>query len=306
MSARSGFRGAKPTSPVVTTDLGQRFTGLDFGLLATSASLWGASFLFMAVALEAFGPGVITFGRILFGSIALGPWPASRKRLEPGALGRIALLAIFWLALPFTLFPIAEQWIDSALTGMLNAAMPLFTVVVAFFFGTRSSSRLIVALGVGFAGVMLISAPSFVSAGSSALGVVLVLIATVSYAIAVNLLAPLQARYGTLPVLWRAQLIALLLTAPGAIYGLGDSSFSLKALVAVMALGAGGTGLAFVSAGVLMGRVGPTRGSIITYAMPIVAIFLGVVFRNERLVTLEIAGICVVLVSGFWTSRLRG
>src|SRR5436309_1286640 len=109
----------------------------------------------------------------------------------------------------------------------------------------------------------------------------LVLLAVLFYGIAVNLAVPLQQRYGALPVLFRAQLVALVLLAPAALVSLPSSDFALSSALAVMALGFFGTGWAFVAMTTLVGRVGATRGSVAIYFLPVVAIALGVVFRDE-------------------------
>ena len=72
---------------------------------------------------------------------------------------------------------------------------------------------------------------------------------------------------------------------------------------AVALLGALGTGLAFVAAGTLFGRVGATRGSVIGYLIPVVALALGVGFRDEHVAALAVAGLCLVLVGAWLTSR---
>ncbi|NIP77261.1 MAG: EamA family transporter, partial [Xanthomonadales bacterium] len=88
---------------------------------------WGSSFLFIDIALDDVAPGVIPFVRILFGAGALAIFPAARRPIDRHDWGRITILAIIWMASPLTLFSIAQQWINSALAGMLNAGMPLFS-----------------------------------------------------------------------------------------------------------------------------------------------------------------------------------
>jgi drug/metabolite transporter (DMT)-like permease len=82
-----------------------------------------------------------------------------------------------------------------------------------------------------------------------------------------------------------------------------DSSLEWRPVAAVVVLGALGTGLAFVAAGTLFGRVGATRGGVIGYLIPVVALALGVVFRNEHVAALAIAGLFLVLAGAWLTSR---
>jgi drug/metabolite transporter (DMT)-like permease len=154
----------------------------------------------------------------------------------------------------------------------------------------------------GFAGVVAISLPS-VGEGSNALGIGLVLLAALLYGFAFNLTAPLQRRHGALPVIWRAQLVAVVLVLPAAVAGIPSSDFDLPALLAVLALGALGTGLAFYWFASLIGSVGAPRGSIAIYFVPVVAIALGVTLRDEPLHAAALTGTALVLAGAYLTSR---
>ena len=131
----------------------------------------------------------------------------------------------------------------------------------------------------------------------------LVLVATVCYAFATNMMVPLQQRYGSLPVMARAQWLAALMVTPFGLYGLTESSFAWPSLLAMLAVGVLGTGLAFVLAGSLTGRVGATRSAFITYAIPVVALVLGVVFRDEVIAPVAIGGVFLVITGAFLASR---
>ncbi len=280
------------------------FAPVDWGLLAGAAAIWGSSFLFTAIALDAFAPGLVTLARVGFGALTVAAFPGSRRRVDRADRPRLVLLGLCWMAFPLTLFPVAQQWIDSSLTGMLNSAMPLMTVLVSWLaFATPTGPRRLVGVGVGFLGIVLIGAPELSTAGTGALGVVLVVVAVTSYGVAVNLAVPLQQRYGTLPVLARALAAATVMVAPLGIVGLGESHFDPGAVAACVALGAGGTGIAFVFAATLAGRVGAVRTSIITYAIPVVAVVLGVVFRDETVTPWALIGTLVVGVGAWLASR---
>lgn len=282
----------------------EAFRPTDWGLLAAVALTWGASFLFIDIGLDAFSPYVIAFGRIAFGCITLAFVPSARGTIDRGDWPRIALLAVIWMAVPLTLFPLAEQHVNSALAGMLNGGMPILTAVVATALGLhRPGAIQITGLVVGFVGVALISADSFAVGGDEAFGVVLILGALVCYAFSANLAVPLQHRYGGPTLMLRVELIGAVLTAPLAVWGLRDSHFEWGPFLAVATLGVLGTGLAFALMASLVGRVGATRGSIVTYLMPPISIALGVVVRDDHVPSLAIAGTAVVLVSAFLVSR---
>lgn len=280
------------------------FRPTDWGLLAAVALTWGASFLFIDIGLDAFSPYVVAFLRIAFGALTLAFVPAARGRVDRDDRARIALLAVIWMAVPLTLFPLAEQHVNSALAGMLNGGMPILTAVVATALGLRRPGRIqVIGLVVGFAGVVLISADSFRVGGDEAFGVLLIFGALICYAFSANLAVPLQQRYGGPTLMLRVELVGAVLTAPMAVYGLGDSHFAWRPFLAVLTLGVLGTGAAFAVMAALLGRVGATRGSIVTYLMPPVSIVLGVAVRDDHIAALSVVGMAVVLVGAVLVSR---
>jgi drug/metabolite transporter (DMT)-like permease len=281
------------------------FAGVDWLLFLIVGTIWGSSFLFMAIGLESFRPGLVTWLRILFGASALWLVPGARTaRIDRADRARLQLLSITWVAIPFTLFPLAQGSVNSAIAGMLNGAAPIFTALVATILLRRPpGSRQLVGIPLGFLGVAAI-AFSVASQGSSkVLGVILILIATICYGIAFNVATPLQQRYGSLPVMARILAIGAVLTAPIGVASIPGSHFSWPALFAVAAVGVLGTGLAFVLMGQLVGRVGPTRASIVGYLIPVVALLLGVLVRDDEVGPFAIAGVALVVAGAYLTSR---
>ena len=283
------------------------FLPFDWLLLVTAAGIWGASFLFMDVALDHEHPGLVAFLRPALGLLALLAFPASRRPVDRADRGRLVVLGITWMAFPLTMFPLAQQWIDSSVAGMLNSGMPVATVLVAAFaFGVRSSRLQVAGILIGLVGILLIGLPTATSGDTSALGVIFVLLAVTSYGIAANLAGPLQRRYGSAAVLSRVLAVATVATAPFGLFGLAHSSWSTQAFAANLAVGLGGTGVAYLAAATLIGRVGPVRMSVVTYLVPVVAAVLGVVVLGEVLVTWQVLG-AAVLIGGAWlTTRASG
>lgn len=277
----------------------------DWALFLVTAGIWGASFLFIAIGLDAFEPGLVTMLRVGFGTVTVWAFPAARTPIDRSDWLRVALLGLLWLAFPLTMFPIAQQWIDSSLTGMLNSAMPLLTVLVSWLvFATPTGPKRLAGVAVGFAGILMVGVPEATTAGTSAAGVALVLAAVTSYGFAVNVAGPLQRRYGALPVMARALSVACVLVMPLGLLDGAGSAFAWDSLVACTALGVGGTGVAFVFAATLAGRVGPVRTSIITYIIPVVAIALGLVFRDETVSWVSLVGTGIVLCGAWLTTRV--
>jgi drug/metabolite transporter (DMT)-like permease len=275
----------------------------DSMLLIIPGVIWGASFLFIAEGLRAIGPMGVTFVRILVGFLTLSLVSAARRPMAREAWPGVALLGVLWLAFPLSMFPFAEQHVSSALTGMLNGANPLFTAIVASLLARRAPSRAVaLGLGVGLAGAVLVGWPTIHEGRSSLLGVALILAALVSYGFALNLARPLQQKHGALPVIWRAQAVGLVLTAPLGVPDLLAAHWTPGPLASLLALGAFGTGVAYVVLAVAAGRVGATRASATTFLIPPVALVLGVVVRGERVALLSVLG-GAVCVAGAWLIR---
>jgi drug/metabolite transporter (DMT)-like permease len=282
-----------------------RFAAPEWLMLTGVSLTWGASFLFIDIGLEHFAPALVAFGRIAFGALTLGAFPAARRPVPRSEWPLIAAMGVTWMAIPFVLFAVAQQWIDSSLAGMINAATPLFVALVAAAAVRQLPSRLqATGLIVGFGGVVAISLPS-VGSGSNALGIGLVLLAAFLYGFAFNIAAPLQRRNGSLPVIWRAQLVAVVLVLPFAAVGATQSSFDWSSLLAVAALGSLGTALAFFWFTTLIGRVGSTRASVAIYLVPVVAILLGAALNDETIHAAAMLGTALVLAGAYVTSRPR-
>jgi drug/metabolite transporter (DMT)-like permease len=280
------------------------FTAVDWTLFVAIGGIWGSSFLLIAIGLDAFEPGLITWLRILFGAAVLWLVPAARRRMDRADVPRLVAMSVLWVAIPFTLFPIAEQHITSGATGLLNGALPLFAVAIGSLMLRRLPGRpQALGLAVGFGGIAAIALPTLTEGSSEATGVLLALLATVCYGVAINIAAPLTQRYGSLPVMARMLALASAMTAPLGLLGLRGSAFDAASFAAVAGLGIVGTGLAFVLMGRLVAHVGSTRASFATYQIPVVAMILGVVFRDDRVHALSVVGIALVIAGALLASR---
>jgi drug/metabolite transporter (DMT)-like permease len=277
------------------------FAASDWVLFILPGLIWGTSFAFIDVAVESgLRPGVVTWGRIVLGAATLAVLRDARRTIDPADRWPIVALSVTWLAFPFTLFPIAQQWVSSSVAGLLNAAIPLFAAVVASLALRRLPGPFqLVSLAVGVVGVALIAAPSLDDGRSTAVGVVLVLVAVSSYGVAVNLNVPLVQKYGPVAVFWRAQLISSVLTTPFGVWSLRGSHTDAGGVAAMVCLGIFSTAIAFVLMSRLLARVGSTRGAAVTYIEAIAALALGVAWRNDHLTTVQFVGCVVLLVGAF-------
>ena len=160
-------------------------------------------------------------------------------------------------------------------------------------------------LFVGSLGVVLIALPTLGEGQSSALGVAQIISALMCYGLALNIAVPLQQRHGALPVLWRAQAVALVLTVPLGLVHLDEVEFDWGPFLAIVALGVLGTSFAYVLAATNAGRLGSTRASVTTYIIPVVSLALGALVRNETVAVLAVLG-CAVALFGAWLAGRRG
>ncbi|HET7409730.1 MAG TPA: DMT family transporter [Paracoccaceae bacterium] len=282
----------------------EAFAPLDWGLLAAVALMWGASFLLIDLGLDSLHPASVAWMRLAFGAATLACIPQARRPMARADWPLIALLGCVWMAVPFLLFAVAQQWIASSLAGMINGAAPLFTAAIAaLWYGRAPRGWQLAGLVIGFAGVLAIYWPAIGGVRATALGAGLILLATFLYGIAFNLAEPLGNRNGALPVIWRAQLVALVVLSPVGLPGLAASPPALPGLLAMAALGCFSTGLALAAFTTLVGRVGAARGSVAVYFVPVVAIVLGVVFRGESVAPVAMLGTVLVLFGAWLTSR---
>jgi drug/metabolite transporter (DMT)-like permease len=213
-----------------------------------------------------------------------------------------------WLAAPLTVFPFAEQHVSSSVTGMLNGATPLFVAMVASVVARRLPPRgQMLGIAIGFFGVILIALPTISEGSSSSFGVALIVIALVLYGFALNIASPLQQKYGALPVLWRAEIVAVIVLLPLGMFSLinNDRPFLWGPFAAMIALGVLGTALAHYAMVMLAGRIGSTRAAASLYLMPAVSLALGVFFNNEDVAPLAIVGSATAIGGAWVLSRSR-
>jgi len=278
----------------------------DWLLMVTAAGIWGSSFLFMDVALEVEHPGLVAWLRPVLGLAFMAMVPSARRPVDRSDHPRLILLGFLWMAIPLSLFPLAQTWIDSSIAGMMNSGMPVMTLVAgAAFFGVSTHWVQVAGVVVGIVGLLMIGIPTASVGETSAVGVLLVILAVACYGVAANIAGPLQRRYGSPAVLLRVLVVATVATTPWGLVGLAGSDFAWSAAASNVAVGVGGTGIAYVAAASLIGRVGPVRMSAVTYVVPVVAAVLGIAVLGETLGVVQVSG-ALVLVGGAWLTTRSG
>ena len=287
------------------SDSNLQFGVTDWLLALGMALTWGSSFLLIDIIIRDAPTSFVPFGRSFFGMAALFLVPGSRNKIAREHWPKIWVLGLIWMALPFFLFPIAERTVASSIAGMMNGALPVVVIVVtSVWMRTKPTAQRIVAVLVGFLGIVLIAVPS-INDGTSAdaKGIFYLLAALMCYAVALNIARPLQAIYSPATLMLRVVSISTVLSAPLGLYALRTTTFTFALFGATFVLGALGSGIAFLLFGTLLTRTGTVRAMIPTYFTPIVGTFLGVVFNDEKVLSLSLVGMLIVIFGAWLTSR---
>ncbi|MBA8931457.1 drug/metabolite transporter (DMT)-like permease [Kutzneria viridogrisea] len=285
-------------------------SGSLFRLIAL-ALIWGSSFLWIKLGLAALSPSEMVLARVALGALALVTIAALRRTPLPSnrrIWAHLLLYVVVANVLPFTLFAIGEQTVDSGLTGVINSTTPLFAVPFAFLAGQqRGFGPLnLVGLLLGFAGVLVIFAPWQVTSLDLG-GALICLVAAASYGVGIVYAGKYLSNRGVPPIaLAAAQMLtatvlsALVLPFTGA----PPIRFELAGLLAVVVLGVFGTGIAFLLQHAQIAHEGPTAAATVGYLLPVVSVLLGAVFLHEALTLRVVLGMAVVLV-GVGLTRYR-
>ena len=284
---------------------------LALGLLAL---IWGASFLFIKLAVRDMSPATLVFSRAILGAVTLGlifaarrqtPFPAgTRARLLP-----FLVLAILGSLVPWVAIAFGEQSISSALASILNATTPLWTAVFAFWVtpAERPSALNYLGVAIGFVGTGILIAPDLIGkpVQASTIGTLAVVGAACSYAVSALVsrrrlrgVSPLQVGF------WQLTLTAPLAFAVAA-PTIGTTHLRLPSIAAMIFLGAGGSGIAFLLYYFMMNTLGATRATTVTFLVPVTAVFWGATLLREAITIPILAGMGVILLGLFLTSRPR-
>ena len=267
--------------------------------------IWSTSFLWIKIGVQEIGPMALVAFRMLFGAltaIAIGvarkvTWPRDWKTWSV-----FSILGFTNLAVPIFLISWGERTIDSAVASILNATVPLFTIVIAHFWlsDDRMSLQKTFGLLVGFGGVVVLMSKDLATgAHNSAVGQGAVLLAALFYA-----WSTVFARRTTQHVEGSARGAAPLITATIFMWIVGpiaEKPFVIPTLpltwIAALWLGILGSGLAWLMFYYLLHEIGPTRATLVTYLFPVGGVIFGVLFLREQLSWQLAAGTMLIVSS---------
>ena len=273
-----------------------------------AALVWGSSFLFMKVALEGLSPTQVASGRLWLGAVAMvvvmvalrRPWPRGGR-----TWGHLSVLGVLLCVVPFELFAWAGQYLASGLSSILNATTPLMTslAVAAVLPAERLTARQRLGLVLGGVGVVVVMGPwTYLDGGpvdASLPAVLACLGATACYGLGMTYLRRFVMPLGLPPESVAAGQIgvaALLVLLAAPVVAAGPVTLTWPIVLSMVALGALGTGLAYVWNTRVVVTWGAQRASTVTYLTPVVGVLLGIVVLGERLHWYEpVGGLLVVL-----------
>jgi drug/metabolite transporter (DMT)-like permease len=258
-----------------------------WGAFIALGIIWGVPYFLIKVAVQELSPFVVAWGRISLAALVLLPiaWHRGALRTLGRHKGPILAFSLAEFVIPFAVISIGERWIDSSITGILIAGVPITIAVMSRFFGLHERLNVWRALGliVGLLGVVALLGLGTISTPQQWAGVGCVVLATVGYAIGaliierhlgdVDSIGPISASLVTASVLL---LVPAVLTFPRVFP-------SAQAIWSVVGLGLLCTATAMLLMFYLISHAGASRASVITYINPIVATLLGMAVLHERL-----------------------
>jgi len=278
-----------------------------WALFALVGVLWGVPYLFMKVAVEELSTPVIVFSRLLIGAVVLVPLALYEKTLRPALKywKYIALYAIAEMVIPWSLITNAQKDLSSGVVALLVATVPIWATLFAHHTGdsTAAHRTRIFGIALGLIGIVFLVGFESINDVGNIRALIQVLIASASYAFAVNMITRKAPETSGVAINGIAIALSTVIFAPFAFTHLPSQMPSSKAILATIGLGVICTALAFWVFFIVLKEIGAARASLVVYPNTAVAVVLGILLLDEQL-TLAIAiGLPMVLLGSYFASR---
>jgi drug/metabolite transporter (DMT)-like permease len=289
-----------------------RYWALIIGL----GAIWGCSFLFNAILIREISPLWVSAGRVTIGAIICWLFFLGTRRPLPTdwrLYAQLVVLGILNYAIPFALFPFAEQHLASGIVGVINGMTPMTTVIVSQLWpgGEKASWNKVAGVLIGFLGAFILALPSL-GAGLSGQGLAYLaaFVATCCYALTLNYARRFKAVDSTVVASSSLTAAALIMIPVALIFSGVPVITKIETWGALFGIGVFSTSFSFLLVYWLLPKVGATNLSLNTFITPISAILLGVLVLQESLRVEHIIGIVVIFVGlvfidGRLVKRLR-
>ena len=270
-------------------------------LLLLVGSVWGASFLFIRVAIDEVQPLQIVFVRTASGALVMLAFLRASGRPIDATKRNLLLsggLAVMAILVPFFLIAWGEKEVESGTAAVMNATMPLFTLVfaAALLAEERLTTARVAGVALGFGGVVVLAGGE-VDGSDSAISMAAMVLASACYGIAAIGGRVLVQRWN--PFALSTAMVTFAAIYSGAIFfATGDPriDISAEAWLSMLALGTAGTGMAYVAYYTLIDMVSSVRSSFVAYIIPVVGVALGAVVLDEAVTWNTVLGGAIILV----------
>jgi drug/metabolite transporter (DMT)-like permease len=282
--------------------------------LIALALIWGAAFLFIKLGIRDMSPATLVLSRCVLGALTIGLIFAARRQtpFPTGTRARLLpflVMAVFGSLIPWLAIAFGELSISSALASILNATTPLWTAVFAYWVtpAERPSRLNYLGVAIGFLGTGILIAPDLLGQPLRATTIGTLAVAAAACSYAVSALVQRRRLRGVSPLqvgFWQLALTAPLAFAV-ALPTIGATHLHGSSIVAMLFLGVGGSGIGFLLYYFIMNTLGATRATTVTFLLPVTAVFWGATLLQEAITIPILAGMAVILLGVFLTSRPR-
>ena len=273
-----------------------------WALIIALGAIWGCSFLFNAVLIREISPLWVSAGRVTIGAIICWAFFLIARRKAPTdwkTYAQLLVLGILNYAIPFALFPYAEEHVASSIIGVINGMTPMTTVIVSQLWpgGEKATWNKVAGVVIGLAGAVLLAEPSLAAGiGGQALAYLAAFAATLCYALTLNYARRFKA-IDSAAVASSSLTGAALLMIPIAFIFSGTPVITEpETWGALLGIGVFSTSFSFLLVYWLLPKVGATNLSLNTFITPISALLLGVLILHETLAPVQLAGMAVIFL----------
>ncbi|GAC1456323.1 MAG: DMT family transporter [Ktedonobacteraceae bacterium] len=287
----------------------------EYLVLFLLAALWGASFLFIKVAVAEMSPLTLVFIRLALGALGLLLFvPFNSKIMHDWHthVRAFTIVTIFNAIIPYLTISWGEEHVSSGMAAILNAITPLVLVLVSNWWpgGERLTRQRLGAVLLGFIGVGILVGPAALTTGTSPLslwGILACFLGASSYALgglfARHLLAGLPLMQQAIGQIGMGAVLLVPVAGIALIMVPQSHVPSIWAIASALALALGGTTLAYICYFWLIERVGPTRTLIVTYLLPCMALVYGALILHEPISSNAIGGLVLIMLGIFFASK---
>lgn len=275
-------------------------------LLISLGIIWGLPYLFIKIAVETFSPTSLVFLRVVLAAAVLVPIVTYKRqwRTLSGHWPWVIVFALIEMAFSWTALNWAEQSVTSSFAALFIATVPAVTAILARMLGMddRLTGTRLVGLGVGFVGVGLLVGLDLT--GSSLLAIAALALTVVCYAMGPIIIDRRLSGPPSLAVIAASMIVNAIIFAPLALLTWPTEPIPASAWGSALVLGVVCSAIAFIFFFALIAEVGPSRGTLITYINPVVAVILGIIVLSEPVTLGLIAGFPMILL-GSWLATRR-